>query len=110
MDERTLEVVLTRMMHEDVGFGDLTLPHTPNKRVKAEVKARQQGMVAGVSEACKLFKLYDITCNCLVKDGAKIKKNTVILRLSGMSHNLLQVERTALNILSVMGGIATVTD
>jgi nicotinate-nucleotide pyrophosphorylase (carboxylating) len=109
MDRDGLKRILNQALREDVGRGDLTLAFTQDKKVAAQIKVKQSGILAGCDEVLQLFKQHQIKCENHFKDGDKIKKNDVVFELNGLSHNILLLERTVLNILSVMSGIATVT-
>jgi len=92
-----------------VGAKDITTALTPNKKVRAEIIAKEPCTVAGITELNLLFSLFNVKITNSVKDGAKIRKGQRILTLNGNSHDILVVERTALNILSRMSGIASLT-
>ncbi|MFH1721088.1 MAG: carboxylating nicotinate-nucleotide diphosphorylase [Candidatus Altiarchaeota archaeon] len=109
MNKSSLKVVLRSMLEEDDYLNDLTSSITPNKSVKAEIISRQNGMLAGVAEVKELFSLGNIRVLSSAKDGFPIQKNQTVIRISGASRNILSYERTALNILSRMSGIATLT-
>ena len=109
MDEKILEKKLLGMIREDVGFSDITTAFTPNRKVKAEIIARDAGIVSGISELRALFRLFSIEAKCGLKDGDAVKKKQAIFSLKGNSRDILIVERTALNILSRMSGISTLT-
>lgn len=97
------------MVEEDNGPCDITTAFTPNKKVKAEIVAKEDGIVSGIAELSTLFRLFSINAHPKVKDGEKIKKKEKIFLLDGLSRDILLVERTALNILSRMSGISTLT-
>jgi nicotinate-nucleotide pyrophosphorylase (carboxylating) len=99
-------------VEEDVGQGDVTtlLTIPPGTIVDAEVVAKESGIAAGVEEALTLLKSFDLEANALVSDGSKVKKKTVILKVAGDARTLLSIERTLLNILTRMSGIATATN
>jgi len=109
MHPKLLEKKLLEMVREDSGVEDITTEFTLNKRVKAEIIAKENGVVAGIYELSILFSLFNIKLLNSFSDGSKTRKNQRILILSGNSHDILIVERTALNILSRMSGISTLT-
>lgn len=104
-----LEKKLLEMISEDVHFSDITTAFTPDKNVSAEIRARQEGIVSGMEEVSVLFKLFNISARAKKIDGAQVKKDDVLFVLKGSSRDILIVERTALNLLSRMSGIATQT-
>ena len=109
MNPIALKKRLQEMVHDDVGAKDITTALVPNKNVRAEIMAKEPCTVAGITELNSLFSLFNVKITNSVKDGAKIRKGQRILTLTGNSHDILIVERTALNILSRMSGIATLT-
>ncbi|MEA3254628.1 MAG: carboxylating nicotinate-nucleotide diphosphorylase [Candidatus Altiarchaeota archaeon] len=109
MNEKILEKKLLRMVEEDVGFYDITTAFTPKKKVEAEITARDSGVVSGIYELQVLFNLFNIKSTSGLKDGGEIKRNQRIFSLRGNSRDILLVERTALNILSRMSGISSLT-
>jgi len=109
MHPKLLEKKLLEMVREDSGVEDITTEFTLNKRVKAEIIAKENGVVAGIYELSILFSLFNIKLLNSFSDGSKTRKNQRILILSGNSHDILIVERTALIILSRMSGISTLT-
>ena len=100
---------LLRFLSEDVRSGDITSALLTKKKIVAKVISRQQGVIAGIKFAKNLFQLKDCTVKSFVKDGAKVKPNQKILQVSGSTQSVLSCERTALNLLSRMSGIATQT-
>jgi len=106
-----LEEILSKKyieLIEEEGM-DITTRFTPKKKVKAEIFAKESGLVAGIYELKILFNTFGIKVIHSIKDGDYFKFGDVIFSLEGDSHKILVVERTALNILSRMSGIATTT-
>ncbi len=100
---------LLRFLAEDIGRGDVTSVLLPHKKIKAKIISRETGIIAGVNFAKEIFSLKGCKVRVLKKDGEKIKSNQTIIEISGMAHSILSCERTALNLLSRMSGIATQT-
>ena len=100
---------LLRFLSEDVRSGDITSALLTKKKIAAKIISRQQGVIAGIKFAKNLFQLKGCTVKAFVKDGAKVKQNQKILQVSGSTQSVLSCERTALNLLSRMSGIATQT-
>jgi nicotinate-nucleotide pyrophosphorylase (carboxylating) len=100
---------LLRFLSEDVRSGDITSALLTKKKIVAKIISRQQGVIAGIKFAKNLFQLKGCTVKTFVKDGAKVKQNQKILQVSGSTQSVLSCERTALNLLSRMSGIATQT-
>ncbi len=110
MNQKILEEKLLRMVEEDVGFGDITTKFTPEKTVRAEIISNSECIVSGIDELKILFNLFNIEILNSVRDGETIHKKQKIFIISGKSGDILMVERTALNIISRMSGITTLTD
>jgi nicotinate-nucleotide pyrophosphorylase (carboxylating) len=102
---------LTEFLVEDLGYGDITTDTLIDEDVivKAEVICKEEGIVAGLTEASILFKNFGCSVKALVKDGEKVRDGSKLLLVEGPARSILKVERTALNILMRMSGIATET-
>ncbi|MHA1754539.1 MAG: carboxylating nicotinate-nucleotide diphosphorylase, partial [Candidatus Odinarchaeia archaeon] len=99
-------------LSEDVGYGDITTNILIPGEVQCEASiiAEEKGIVAGVEEAILLLKEFEIYTTPILKDGDTIKKSgQVIIKMRGSMKNILTIERTLLNFLMRMCGIATVT-
>jgi len=101
---------LLRFVSEDVQSGDVTSVLLPKKKIKAKIISREDGVLAGVRFAREIFRLKGCHARITKKDGAKLKPNQVVLEVSGNARMILSCERTALNLLSRMSGIATHTN
>jgi len=101
---------LLRFISEDIQSGDITSVLLPKKKIKAKIISRQEGVLAGVKFAGDIFRLKGCNVKIMKKDGAKLKSNQIILQISGYAGTVLSCERTALNLLSRMSGIATQTN
>jgi len=101
---------LLRFISEDIQGGDITSVLLPKKKIKAKIISRQDGVLAGVKFAGDIFRLKGCNVKIIKKDGAKLKSNQIILQISGNAGTVLSCERTALNLLSRMSGIATQTN
>ncbi|MDP7115855.1 MAG: carboxylating nicotinate-nucleotide diphosphorylase [Candidatus Woesearchaeota archaeon] len=97
----------------DVGdIGDVTSDSVLSKNpvVKAKVYVRERGIVAGVEEVSYFYKNNGISVKVLKKDGSRVKKGDVVLRISGKLKDLLRIERSALDLMQRMSGIASLAD
>lgn len=95
----------------DVGEGDITtVAIVKPMKVKAIIKAEEDGILAGIFEVRFLFERLGIKVNRLIKDGSRIKKGDVIMELEGDTRIIFQSERTVLNFLTRLSGIATTTN
>jgi len=101
---------LLRFISEDVQSGDVTSVLLPKNKIKAKIISRENGILAGVKFAGDIFRLNGCSVKIIKKDGVKVKPNQIILQVSGNARAVLSCERTALNLLSRMSGIATQTN
>ena len=101
---------LLRFISEDVQSGDITSVLLPKDKITAKIISREDGILAGIKFAGDIFRLKGCSVQTIKKDGTKLKPNQIILQVSGNARNILSCERTALNLLSRMSGIATHTD
>jgi nicotinate-nucleotide pyrophosphorylase (carboxylating) len=109
MDDRELSELLEDMLREDVGSGDITSSFTPNKPVKAVITVNGSGFISGVHEVNLLFRKHNIKVKSYVKEGYRVRYRQQVFTLEGKARDILSVERTALNLLSRMSGITTLT-
>jgi len=111
LPRKLLEERLRVMLAEDMGQGDVTtaLIVPEGITVEAEVVANESGVAAGMEEAKVLLESLGLNVKGLIADGEEIKTSQCLLRISGDARTVLSVERTLLNILSRMSGIATNT-
>ena len=101
---------LLRFIDEDAPSGDLTTDVlAPLGRCRARVFLREAGVAAGVEEAAALFTHYGVTILGAVPDGTAVDADATLLSLEGDAAPVLLVERTALNLIGRMSGIATMT-
>ncbi len=112
LPKKTLEERLRRFVEEDVGHGDVTtfctIPFATV--VEAEILAKERGVIAGVDEALTFAETFGLKAKALVRDGSRTRSNTRIIRLEGDAATMLTIERTLLNLLSRMSGIAMRTN
>jgi nicotinate-nucleotide pyrophosphorylase (carboxylating) len=108
---KVLEEKLRQLLAEDVGQGDVTSAAVvpAGLTVEVAVVAKEAGIVAGIEETVILAESLRLNVKTEVADGDKIKSGKVILRISGDARTILSAERTMLNLLSRMSGIATAT-
>jgi nicotinate-nucleotide pyrophosphorylase (carboxylating) len=108
-----ISACLRRALDEDVGTGDVTTDSIvpADATLNAQIVAKQQGIVAGLDVAEKAFLLIDdrVRFKSYVSEGAAVGNGTVLADVSGSARALLTGERTALNFLGRMSGIASLT-
>ena len=108
---KIIEAKLLQLLSDDIGQGDVTTATVISQSIVAEalVIAKEAGVVAGLEEAIILSESLGLKAEGAVSDGAEIKKGQVILKILGDARTILSAERTMLNLLSRMSGIATAT-
>lgn len=115
LDREKLDYVVRHALLEDIGKGDITTQLTipKEKEIVAKIIVKEDCVVCGLEVAERVFKTIDssVLFKSLVEEGGKIKagKAKVIARVSGKAASILSSERVALNLLSMMSGIATRT-
>jgi len=108
-----LKKIVEEALEEDIGFGDITtesiVPEDMNS--KAVIIAKEEGILAGLPVAKAVFKTLESSVEFkeLKKDGDKIKEGDIILEIIGKTKTILMGERTALNFIQRLSGIATYT-
>jgi nicotinate-nucleotide pyrophosphorylase (carboxylating) len=104
--------ILVKFLQEDVGAGDITSDNIirADMEAKAEIVCKSRfAIVCGLEEASMLFDICGCKSEILVKDGSKVLKGAVVMNVSGYARAILKAERTVLNIIMRMSGIATET-
>jgi len=111
MPRKVLEDKLKQILAEDVGQGDVTSEAVvpAGLTVEAVVVAKEAGVAAGIEETVIFAESLGLSVKAEVADGDEVKSGTVILKISGNARAILSAERTMLNLLSRMSGIATAT-
>ena len=112
INQKYISSVVKKALDEDLKpMGDITtkLIKFSNKKIKARIIAKQNGVIAGIEFCKKAFKLIgkESIFKSKVKDGKFIKKNKVIAEILANTKTILTAERTALNFLNHASGIAT---
>lgn len=106
--------VIKEALKEDINYVDVTTDYLidENDESKAYFLAKDSGVLAGIEIAMRVFTLLDSSVNfeILIKDGTRVKKGDIIAKLSGKTRALLKGERTALNLVQHLSGIATKTN
>ncbi len=102
---------LLRFVREDLGRGDVTsevlIPE--GAVVRAIVIAKESGVLAGIEECRELLRYLGIEIKNSMRDGEELREGSVVLELVGNARKILGIERTLLNLLGHMSGIATLT-
>lgn len=100
-------------LQEDLSRGDITSEATvsPTRQATAIMLAKQDGVLSGMETARAVFARIDpnVVFDALVTDGAHVAKGTQLARISGNARSILAAERTALNLIQRLSGVATIT-
>ena len=108
-----LRSFIRSMLDEDIGRGDITTLATipADATLKAEMNARETMVIAGIDIAEKIIHTVDpaIKVEIMAQDGIEVTAGNVIMTLDGNARNILTAERSALNLLQHLSGIATLT-
>ena len=106
-----LDKIIELALLEDLSLGDITSDtiFTPENRAKAAIRAKEDLVLCGMDVAETVFHAVDpdVVFTPLKKDGDDVKKGEVVLELTGSTLSILKAERTALNFMQRMSGIAT---
>ena len=109
----TTEELIELALKEDIGPGDITTDHlvAPDTAGSGTILAKQDLVIAGLPVAEKVFASLEPTIRCEMrfKDGDRVSAGSVVMRIDGTLSALLKGERTALNFLQRLSGIATQT-
>lgn len=101
---------LLEFIEEDAPYGDITSDLiNPTVNATADICSKDECILAGMEELILLAEHFRIAIDPIHPDGKKINKDDKICRMRGNARSILLIERTALNILSRMSGIATLT-
>lgn len=113
LPEEQIESIIDLALAEDLGYGDITTEALipPDLQGKASILVKARGIVAGSEIARKVFLKVDpsLKIEILIKDGTKVKPGDIIATISGSVASILKAERTALNFLQRLSGIASQT-
>jgi len=106
-----VEHAVRSFLAEDIGYGDITTNALIDSKQEAEgrVVCQESAIVAGIEEALFLLELTGCQGTAKARDGERVKAGTMILSALGPARALLGVERTLLNLLAHMSGVATAT-
>ena len=103
---------IREFLREDIGYGDITSEALieDGHQARAMILFREGGVAAGLEEAAALFAFLGCTVKILVDDGIRVNAGTYVMEVGGPTKAILAGERTALNLLGRMSGIATAVD
>lgn len=108
-----IDNIINTALSEDINYIDVTTDYLIDDASVSEAYyvAKDEGVLCGIDVAARVFEILGgIKFEKKISDGEKVKKGDIIATLSGSTKNLLKGERTALNLLQHMSGIATATN
>jgi nicotinate-nucleotide pyrophosphorylase (carboxylating) len=112
MHASTLELILASIA-EDVGTGDVTAHYfvPTDSTARAKIVAREPGVLAGAEVAVRVFQEIEprLEVKTILEDGSPFQPGDILMEISGPTRGLLTGERTALNFLQRLSGVATQT-
>lgn len=113
LNDSRISRIIQEALSEDIGLGDITTESIVESDIlgNAKLLVKETGVIAGLDVASLVFEFVDpeITFNKLTKDGSYIQANTIAALIDGPLASILKAERTALNFMQRMSGIATLT-
>ena len=102
--------LIAAFLAEDIRTGDITTELTvPDSRGRATIHCEEDAVVAGLRYAGMAFELMGVKSELVAEDGSPVKEGQEVMRLEGPLRGIMSCERTALNIIMRMSGIATAT-
>jgi len=114
INPKRLKLIIKQALIEDIGKGDITteLILPKNKKIKAKIIAKEDFLLCGIDVAREVFKTVDPRLSFIqkIKEGKQAHNKKVIAVISGKASSILRAERVALNLLSLLSGVATKTN
>ncbi len=113
LNKDTVDQLIRHALVEDIGKGDITTQLTipEGKEIKAHLLAKEDCVVCGIDIAGRTFELVDknIEFKAFCREGQKVQKSKILAVITGKARSILNAERVALNMLTLLSGIATKT-
>ncbi len=109
----TIDEIILRALKEDINYIDVSSDYllTDDMTSHAVFVSKASGVLAGIEIAARVFTLVDDRCKVTIhmEDGSRVEKGDILAEIEGPTASLLKGERTALNLVQHMSGIATAT-
>jgi nicotinate-nucleotide pyrophosphorylase (carboxylating) len=111
LPKKILQEKISKFLVEDLGQGDITtlLTVPSGTHAEAEIVVKEAAVIAGIEEALTLLESFGFQVKALVSDGSRVEEKATVLKIVGDARTILSIERTLLNLLTRMSGIATAT-
>lgn len=105
----SVEERLREFLKDDIGWGDITSEALidDGQMAKGRLYFKEDGVAAGLDEVATIFRILGCEVNAIMRDGSSVSRDQTLMEINGPAKALLAGERTALNILGRMAGIAT---
>ncbi|HEY9387589.1 MAG TPA: carboxylating nicotinate-nucleotide diphosphorylase [Nitrososphaeraceae archaeon] len=104
---------IINFLEEDVGTGDITsnsiVPPDITMQAAIVCNSLKESVVCGLEEASIVFDICKCKYKIIIKDGSRVKRGNIVMKITGKARSILKAERTALNLIMRMSGIATTT-
>lgn len=107
-----VDKIIREALEEDISYGDMTTNSIVDSKSRSEIDllAKEEGIIAGLEVFKRVFQILgEVDVKFFVIDGDRVNKGQLIGKITGSTRNILTGERTALNILQRLSGIATLT-
>ncbi|HEX7467522.1 MAG TPA: carboxylating nicotinate-nucleotide diphosphorylase [Methanobacterium sp.] len=107
----TVENDLIHLIYQDIGFEDLTTKALipPDMDIKAHIICKQDGIISGADLVSSILRKFSLMVYLEKQDGEQVSAGDIVMEIEGNAQDLLGLERTVLNLLMRMSGIATLT-
>lgn len=105
----SIRAILESFIHEDLVDGDSTGALLDKTTIQARIITRQDGIISGAKYASTIFGMRDCQAHVIIQDREYAHSGDTIMSIQGNAADMLSLERTALNLMSRMSGIATLT-
>lgn len=104
-----MDKIVEYMLAEDEGFGDITSDAVVDKNLeaKAYIISKDKGILAGIDVIREVFEEYGVEVTFWLADGSKISKDDLLMSVRGNARTILLLERTVLNLVMRMSGVAS---
>jgi len=111
LNNAEIDATVRVALDEDIGSGDLTASLVGNEQATAKLICREDAVLSGRPWFDRCFHLLDesVSINWLLDEGAQIHSDSVICHIQGPARSILTAERTAINFLQTLSGVATTT-